>query len=86
MQFNAVYLKPDSTTPAPWINVMANPGFGTFVSESGLGVTWFGNSQANRLTPRHNDPVSDPQSGGDLLSGRRERGVLDADRIADSGE
>ena len=32
------------------------------VGESGLGFTWSGNSQANRLTPWHNDPVSDPQS------------------------
>ena len=32
------------------------------VSESGLGFTWCGNSQTNRLTPWHNDPVSDPQS------------------------
>ena len=41
---------------------MANPSFGTMVSESGLGCTWAGNSQSNRLTPWHNDPVSDPQS------------------------
>ena len=36
--------------------------FGAMVSESGLGFTWRGNSQSNRLTPWHNDPVSDPQS------------------------
>ena len=41
---------------------MANPGFGAMVSESGLGCTWAANSQANRLTPWHNDPVTDPQS------------------------
>jgi cellobiose phosphorylase len=58
----AIYLKPGSKTPAPWVNVMANPRFGAMVSESGLGYTWCGNSQANRLTPWHNDPVSDPQS------------------------
>ena len=58
----AIYLKPDTNTPAPWINVMANKNFGTAVSESGLGVTWRGNSQAHRLTPWHNDPLSDPQS------------------------
>jgi cyclic beta-1,2-glucan synthetase len=58
----ATYLAPGTTTPAPWVNVMANPEFGTMVSESGLGFTWAGNSQANRLTPWHNDPVSDPQS------------------------
>ena len=46
--------------PAPWSNVVANPGFGFLVSESGLGFTWSGNSQTNRLTPWSNDPVSDP--------------------------
>ena len=54
----AIYLAPDTMTPAPWINVMANPGFGTLVSETGLGFTWCGNSQQNRLTPWTNDPVS----------------------------
>jgi cyclic beta-1,2-glucan synthetase len=58
----AIYLKPGVTTPAPWVNVMSNRRFGTMVSESGLGFTWLGNSQTNRLTPWHNDPVSDPQS------------------------
>ncbi|HEY4361384.1 MAG TPA: glucoamylase family protein [Bryobacteraceae bacterium] len=58
----ATYLKPGSQTPAPWANIMASPGFGALVTESGLGFTWNGNSQTNRLTPWHNDPVSDPQS------------------------
>jgi len=58
----ATYLKPGSHTPSAWVNVMANPNFGALVSESGLGCTWCGNSQANRLTPWHNDPVTDPQS------------------------
>ncbi|MEO5926407.1 MAG: glucoamylase family protein [Bryobacteraceae bacterium] len=49
-------------TPAPWANVIANERFGTVVTESGLGFTWNRNSQMNRLTPWHNDPVSDPQS------------------------
>jgi cyclic beta-1,2-glucan synthetase len=46
--------------PAPWINVVANPGFGFLISESGSGYTWSQNSQANRLTPWSNDPVADP--------------------------
>jgi cyclic beta-1,2-glucan synthetase len=46
--------------PQPWINVIANPKFGFLISESGSGFTWAGNSQSNRLTPWHNDPVSDP--------------------------
>ncbi len=56
----AIYLGPDINTPAPWVNVMANPDFGTLVSESGAGFTWFGNSQRNRLTGWSNDPVLDP--------------------------
>jgi len=46
-------------TPAPWINVVANPEFGFQVSESGSGFTWSVNSRENRLTPWANDPVSD---------------------------
>jgi N,N'-diacetylchitobiose phosphorylase len=46
--------------PLPWINVIANERCGLLVSESGAGYTWARNSQANRLTPWSNDPVSDP--------------------------
>ncbi|MBY0523380.1 MAG: glycosyl transferase family 36 [Gemmataceae bacterium] len=46
--------------PTPWSNVLANPICGFLTSESGLGPTWIGNSQLNRLTPWNNDPVSDP--------------------------
>ncbi len=46
-------------TPAPWINVLANPRFGTQVSESGSSYTWSKNSRENKLTPWSNDPVSD---------------------------
>lgn len=58
----AIYLGPDMSTPSPWINVIANPGFGTLVSETGSGFTWQGNSQRNRLTQWSNDPVTDPPS------------------------
>ena len=51
---------PDARTPAPWCNVLANPGFGCIVSESGSMVTWSGNSQSHRLTPWSNDAVTDP--------------------------
>ena len=47
-------------TPAPWINVIANPQIGFLVSESGSGYTWSMNSRENQLTPWSNDPVSDP--------------------------
>ena len=46
-------------TPAPWVNVLANPHFGTVVSESGLAYTWSENAHEFRLTPWGNDPVSD---------------------------
>jgi cellobiose phosphorylase len=48
--------------PAPWINVLANPGVGCLATEAGSGYTWAGNSQMNRLTPWSNDPVSDAPS------------------------
>lgn len=57
-----IYLGPGTNTPAPWINVLANPQFGTIVSEAGMGSTWYGNSQTNRLTPWSNDPVINPIS------------------------
>ncbi len=46
-------------TPLPWVNVMANPEFGTVVSESGGSYTWSENAHEHRLTPWNNDPVSD---------------------------
>ena len=49
-----------SITPAPWLNVIANPYFGFQDSESGSGYTWSQNSRENQLTPWSNDPVSDP--------------------------
>jgi cyclic beta-1,2-glucan synthetase len=46
-------------TPAPWVNVLANARFGTVVSASGMAYTWSENAHEFRLTPWHNDPVSD---------------------------
>jgi cyclic beta-1,2-glucan synthetase len=46
-------------TPAPWINVIANPSFGFQASVEGGGYTWAVNSQQHQLTPWSNDPVSD---------------------------
>ena len=55
-----IYLSQSQWTPAPWVNVIANPDFGFLVSEAGMGCTWAHNSGENRLTPWHNDPVCDP--------------------------
>jgi cyclic beta-1,2-glucan synthetase len=46
-------------TPAPWVNVIANPNFGTVVSENGPSYTWSENAHEFRLTPWNNDPVTD---------------------------
>ncbi|MGB9493694.1 MAG: glucoamylase family protein [Azonexus sp.] len=54
-----ITLGPGQTTPAPWANVLANPHFGTVISESGAAYTWSENAHEFRLTPWHNDPVSD---------------------------
>ncbi len=47
------------STPAPWINVVANSGFGFQASATGACFTWSGNSRDNQLTPWSNDPVGD---------------------------
>jgi cellobiose phosphorylase len=47
-------------SPLPWSNVIANPTFGTLVTETGGGYTWSENSRENRLTPFSNDPITDP--------------------------
>ncbi len=47
------------TTPAPWVNVLANPHFGTVISENGMAYTWSENAHEFRLTPWGDDPVSD---------------------------
>ena len=60
-----IALAPGQVTPAPWANVLANPHFGTVVSENGVAYTWSENAHEFRLTPWHNDPVSD--SSGEAL-------------------
>ena len=54
-----ITLRAGEATPAPWVNVIANPGFGTVVSESGIGYTWAENAHEFRLTPWSDDPVRD---------------------------
>jgi cyclic beta-1,2-glucan synthetase len=50
---------PGQRTPAPWSNVLANPQFGSVISESGQAYTWGENAHEFRLTPWHNDPITD---------------------------
>jgi len=58
-------------TPAPWVNIIANKKLGTVISERGSAYTWFENAHEYRLTPWHNDPVSD--GGGEAFYIRDER-------------
>jgi cellobiose phosphorylase len=51
--------RPGQATPAPWINVIANPYFGTIISECGQSYTWTENAHEFRLTPWNNDPIND---------------------------
>ncbi len=53
-----VVLGPGQATPAPWVNVIANPGFGFLVAAEGGGYTWSGNSREYQVTPWSNDPVT----------------------------
>ena len=39
----------------PWCHILANPVFGTMVSDQALGFTWAVNSRENKLTPWLND-------------------------------
>jgi cyclic beta-1,2-glucan synthetase len=52
-------LGPGQSTPAPWINVIANSAFGFQTGTEGGGYTWSVNSRENQITPWSNDPVSD---------------------------
>ena len=68
-------LRDGQRTPAPWVNVIANPGFGFQVSADGSGCTWAGNSREHRLTPWSNDPVGD-RSGEVLYVRDDDSGLL----------
>jgi cyclic beta-1,2-glucan synthetase len=56
------HLEAGQSTPAPWINVIANPNFGFQVAVEGGGYTWSVNSRENQLTQWSNDPVTDRPS------------------------
>jgi cyclic beta-1,2-glucan synthetase len=54
-----IRLRAEESTPAPWSNVLANPFFGSVISESGSAYTWCENAHEYRLTPWSNDSVRD---------------------------
>ncbi|MGI6449687.1 MAG: GH36-type glycosyl hydrolase domain-containing protein [Desulfitobacteriia bacterium] len=54
-----ILLENDKNTPLPWVNVLANPSFGTLITEAGSSYTWSQNSREYKLTPWFNDPILD---------------------------
>lgn len=50
---------PGKRPPAPWANVIANPRFGTVITDAGSSYTWCENAHELRLSPWHNDAVTD---------------------------
>lgn len=57
-----ICMRDGQTTPAPWVNIIANDKFGFICTESGGGYTWHKNSSQNKLTTWGNDPVCDTPS------------------------
>jgi cyclic beta-1,2-glucan synthetase len=68
-------LGPGQRTPAPWINVVANEGFGFQAAAEGGGYSWAANSRENQITPWSNDPVGD-RSGEAIYLRDRDSGAL----------
>lgn len=52
-----IHMEDGAFTPAPWCSLLTNEHFGTLCMESGLNMTFAGNSHLARLTPWSNDPV-----------------------------
>ena len=56
---------PTNSPKLPWCHILANPQFGTLLSDKALGYTWALNSRENKLTPWYNDTMSDNR--GEML-------------------
>lgn len=52
----------NQNVPSVWCNVLANPNFGTIVTQNLGGYTWYKNSRLNRMTKWSNDTVADTPS------------------------
>ncbi len=59
----------------PWSHVLANPVFGTLVSDRSLGYTWAVNSREMKLTPWYNDTMTDNR--GEMLLLKTDQGCYD---------
>ena len=46
-------------TPKPWVNVISNGLYGTVISQTGGGFSWYEHSEFNRLNRWHQDLIQD---------------------------
>ena len=54
-----IRINKEQKLPTVWSHLLVNRNFGTLVTESMGGYTWYKNSRLNRLTAWHNTPVDD---------------------------
>ena len=54
-----MHVNQEQKLPTVWSHILANPKFGTLVTDSGGGFTWDKNSRLHRLTAWSNMPVED---------------------------
>lgn len=63
----ALEMLAENLPPRPWCNIISNDRFGTVITESGGGYSYFNNSRENKLTEWSNDPVGDNCSEGVVI-------------------
>ena len=61
--------------PTVWSHILANEQFGTLVTESMGGYTWYKNSRLNRITTWHNHPVTDIPSEAIYLQDKESKKI-----------
>lgn len=57
-----IKMSKDKKLPVVWSHVLANPNFGTVITNNNSGYTWYKNSRINRITRWNNNPVLDTPS------------------------
>ena len=64
------YVIYNKNTPTPWCNVIANPSFGTVITNNGAGFTYAYNSSEYKLTSWNNEVVLNDKSEGFSFDGK----------------
>ncbi len=64
------------TPPVSWCTALANPSFGTLVSDSSLGFTWAVNSGENKITPWISD--SSAENNSEIIAIKTDGKIYDA--------